>query len=109
MDKICIGIIGCGLASTWHIDYLRNDNRTQIVALTDPNKNSLQAALGRIPSDQRAAVAQYRNYTDMLKGSKMDAALVLTPHRLHYEHVSASLQQNLHVLVEKPLTVSAVQ
>ncbi|MCL5267352.1 MAG: Gfo/Idh/MocA family oxidoreductase [Bacteroidetes bacterium] len=109
MDKIRIGIIGCGLASTWHLDYLNTDKRVEVVALTDVNRDNVAAALKRLPADKRAGVEQYEDYNDMLKKSKLDAAFVLTPHKYHYDQVKASLEHGLHVLVEKPLTVSAAE
>ncbi len=107
MTPIRIGIIGCGLASTWHLDYLTTDKRVQIAALTDPNPDNIAAALKRIAADKRSEVMTYQAYTDMLHGSKLDAVLVLTPHKYHYEQIKASLEHGLHVLAEKPLAVSA--
>ncbi len=109
MNKIRVGIIGCGLASTWHIEYLISDKRVEIVALTDPNRDNLGAALGRILENKKSDIAQYENYEAMLKNSKMDAVCVLTPHKYHYEQIKASLEMNLHVLTEKPLTVSPLE
>ena len=109
MENIRIGIIGCGLASTWHLDYLVTDKRVEIVALTDLNSDNIAGALKRIPEGKRSNLKQYGDYSEMLKSSQMDAVLILTPHKFHYEQIKASLEHDLHVLVEKPLTVSAVQ
>ncbi len=109
MEKIRIGIIGCGLASTWHLDYLIEDKRVEVVALTDVNPDNVAAALKKLPADKRAGVGQYEDYNEMLKKTKLDAAFVLTPHKYHYDQVKASLEHGLHVLVEKPLTVSSAE
>jgi predicted dehydrogenase len=53
-----------------------------------------------------------RTYTDhrsLLDGEELDAALVTGPHGLHFEHARDALLRGLHVLVEKPLGVSAEQ
>ena len=109
MEKIRIGIIGCGLASTWHLDYLIGDERVEVVALTDVNPDNVAAALKKLPADKRAGVGQYEDYNEMWKKTELDAAFVLTPHKYHYDQVKASLEHGLHVLVEKPLTVSSAE
>lgn len=109
MEKVRIGIIGCGLASTWHLDYLVTDERVEIAALVDVRSDNIATAMKRIPEDKRKEVKQYKEYSEMLEKDRLDACLVLTPHKFHFEQVKACLTRGLHVLVEKPLTVSAAE
>ncbi len=109
MEKIRIGIIGCGLASTWHLDYLVTDERVEIVALVDVNHDNIAAVLKRIPEEKRKGINEYKEYPEMLAKERLDACLVLTPHKFHHEQVKACLTCGLHVLVEKPLTVTAAE
>jgi predicted dehydrogenase len=39
----------------------------------------------------------------------MDALVVASPHRLHGAHAIAALEKGIHVLIEKPMTVSAAE
>ena len=41
----------------------------------------------------------------MLNKVEMDGVLVASPHELHYMHAKTALEYNLHVLLEKPMTV----
>jgi len=46
----------------------------------------------------------YTNIDDALRKEELDAAIIATPTNLHFEHAKKSLENGLHVLVEKPLT-----
>jgi len=43
----------------------------------------------------------------MLDKEKLDAVIVCTPHNVHREQTVAALEHGLHVLVEKPIAVTA--
>jgi predicted dehydrogenase len=43
---------------------------------------------------------------DLLRNEELDAVVISSPNHLHEAHVLAALSANLHVLVEKPLTVT---
>lgn len=45
----------------------------------------------------------------MLKEVPLDALVVASPHHLHGAHAVAALERGIHVLVEKPMTVSAAE
>ncbi len=105
MQKIRIGLIGCGLASSWHLNYLISDERVEIAGLADVSDENVHAALSRIPTERRSRVSTYRDYKAMLTNSELDAVLILTPHKFHHAQIKDSLQRGMHVLVEKPLTV----
>jgi predicted dehydrogenase len=48
-------------------------------------------------------IDDYRN----LPWPDLDAVVIASPHALHFEHASAALHQGLHVLCEKPMTLTA--
>jgi predicted dehydrogenase len=52
-------------------------------------------------------VAYHADYKRMLKTEALDVVFISSPHSLHYEQARLALQQGLHVLVEKPLTISS--
>ena len=48
-------------------------------------------------------VATTRRFEDLLNGADLDAVVIATPVRFHYEMAKACLSMGKHVLVEKPL------
>ncbi len=52
---------------------------------------------------------QYQNLGDLLKDGGVDALVVSTPNHLHAEQTNAALQAGVHVLVEKPMAMNALE
>ena len=103
MRKTRIGVIGAGWwAVANHIPELQKIPECEIVAV-----NRLGA--GELAEVQRAFGIEhaFEDYREMLEAVPMDGIVVSSPHTLHFEHASAALEKDCHVLVEKPLTTSA--
>ena len=47
----------------------------------------------------------FDSFDEMLKASRPDLVLILTPSGLHYQHTKTALEHNCNVLVEKPVTM----
>ena len=47
----------------------------------------------------------FDSFDEMLKASRPDLVLILTPSGLHYQHTKIALEHNCNVLVEKPVTM----
>jgi predicted dehydrogenase len=105
-SKIKIGIIGCGLASTWHIDAALSVEQAEICALADINPENLEQTRKRISESRGANVRLFADYRESIDTAKPDAVFILTPHSLHYEQVKYALERNINVLCEKPLVLS---
>jgi predicted dehydrogenase len=81
---------------------LRKTGRVEIVAICRRNAEALaqaQAYLG-VPE-------AYTDWRIMLDESELDAVLVITPHHLHCEQTLAALERGLHVLVQKPMSLTS--
>jgi predicted dehydrogenase len=52
-------------------------------------------------------VAYYPGFRQMLRENALDAVFISSPHSMHYEQARLALERGLHVLVEKPLTISS--
>jgi predicted dehydrogenase len=101
--KARIGVIGAGWwAVVNHIPVLRDLADCEIVAV-----NRLGAA--ELAEIQQAFGIErgFEDYREMLASVEMDGVVVSSPHTLHFEHASAALAKNCHVLVEKPMTTTA--
>ncbi len=101
MDRLRVGVIGCGaIAQMMHLPYLRElDGRFEIAALCDVDPVAL-AECGR-----HYGVTRLFADADGLLAEPLDAALILTSGD-HAPVALAALERGLHVLVEKPLAYS---
>jgi predicted dehydrogenase len=108
-SKIKIGIIGCGLASSWHIDAALSVEQAEICALADINPDNLEQTRTRISESKGANKLLFTDYRELIDTAKPDAVFILTPHSLHYEQVKYALERDIHVLCEKPLVLSVTE
>lgn len=98
MDKVRLGIIGVGGMGSFHADYVKDGkiDRCELAAVCDINPERLAA----FPDFKG-----YLDYKDLLASGDVDAVLIATPHYAHTYIGTAALEQGLHVLVEKPISV----
>ncbi|MBI2502659.1 MAG: Gfo/Idh/MocA family oxidoreductase [Candidatus Latescibacteria bacterium] len=97
-----LGVIGAGwFASRRHCpDILRHPETT------------LSALCRRDPAELKKLAAHFgvehcfADYRELIHSSLVDAVVICSPHHLHYEHTLAALEQGLHVLLEKPITIA---
>jgi predicted dehydrogenase len=104
-ERILFGIIGAGNQSASALGY-ENDGRGQIVALADPNDNSLE-----IWRKDRLPGRKLREYTDLreLLASDVDAVHIATGDHWHVPSLLLAARAGKHAYVEKPLGVSIEQ
>jgi predicted dehydrogenase len=99
-DQYEVGIIGTGfLGRALGREFTRHD-RGAVVAATDINEVELAEAADEFDVDEGS---QYDDYEAMIDGEELDAIVITTPHALHAEQINAGLDNDLHVLCEKPL------
>jgi predicted dehydrogenase len=96
-----IAVVGCG---AWGRNYVRvlHEIRQDVVAVADKVPENLNFVRERYPS--------VRTTTDpgpLLADPSLKAMIIATPGATHTELVSAALRSGKHVLVEKPLALSA--
>jgi predicted dehydrogenase len=98
MDKVRIGIVGLGSMGQFHARYLlANDiRRAELTAVSD----NVPARL-----EPFKTVRTFARSEDMIRSGLVDAVLIATPHYFHTSVGIDALQQGLHVLVEKPISV----
>lgn len=97
---IRLAIIGCGsVTQQYHLPAAAACPSIRLASLVDANRELLNAVRARWYAPQQ--VTDYRDVRES------DAVLIATPHALHAPMCEHFLQQGLHVLVEKPMTVRA--
>lgn len=102
--RIGIGVVGYGY---WGPNLVRNfvgNPNVHLVSIADRDPQKLLASKHLYPG---AAVTD--RYEDLLQDSAIEAIVIATPVRTHYELALAALRAGKHVLVEKPLAPSADQ
>lgn len=103
MKKIRIGILGVGNMGSAHASYLVEGRiaNAELRALCDINPARLDAAKKIVGDD----VKFYRDAEDMYKSGEIDGVIIATPHYDHPDLTIKALENNLHVLLEKPAGV----
>lgn len=101
MEPLRIGVVGCGY---WGPNLIRNFVElpdAEVVAVADTSENRLDAMKARYPA--LVTTKDYRQFFDMA----LDAVVVATPPAVHYPIARDCLEHDLHVMVEKPLTLNS--
>ena len=103
IQKARIAVIGAGWwGSDYHIPGVLANPDAELIAICDTHPERLQKA---------AQVYQIRHtftdYRRMLASLELDGAIIVTPHATHYAIARDCLEQDLHVLIEKPMTLFA--
>src|SRR5262249_11061459 len=98
-----VGLIGAGNISDTHARALRAMAGVEIAAVYAPTRahaDQLAARYGGTPHD---------SLDTMLAQRPLDMVVIGTPSGLHAEHGIAAAARGLHVLVEKPIDVTAAR
>ncbi len=100
MDKIRLGLIGCGGMAQAHVqrfDQVRD--RMHLAAAVDVDLGKAKAVAEHF--EGAIAATDYHDILDMV-----DAVLVVLPHHLHHPVGMTCLEAGKHVLMEKPMANS---
>ena len=101
MKPVKVGVIGYGY---WGPNLARNFYElpsSDLVAIADTKEDRLKQAESRYP--QIIVTKDYRDLFEM----GLDAVVISTPPITHYPIGKECLEHNLHVLVEKPMTLKS--
>lgn len=101
--KIRVGIIGTGKMGLSHYAIANAHPGASVVAVCDTSRYVLSIL------DKYLKVATYSTYEEMIDKEKLDAVIVATPTSTHFQCAKYSLEKNLHIFVEKPLTLQAAE
>ncbi len=97
VDKVRVGVIGVGYLGSRHAQLYAKVPGAQLVGLSDidPSKKPLSRKL-RVPF--------YQDHWALL--DKVDAVSIAVPTKEHHRIARDSLQKGIHVLIEKPMTIT---
>jgi predicted dehydrogenase len=102
VEVVRLGIVGCGLITQLaHLPALALEGRFAVVGVADPSQRARAAVAAR------TGARAYARHEDLLDREALDALLVASPNGTHARVVLDALAAGLHVLVEKPLCLTA--
>ena len=109
-----IAVIGFGFMGTMHSRQLLLNKGVELAAIIEKDAASVKKKLdapegnltvGEVNNKALLKVPVYKSLQDCLKEQKLDAVHICVHTNLHYSLVKEALQNNLHVLVEKPFVL----
>ncbi|MBO5091373.1 MAG: Gfo/Idh/MocA family oxidoreductase [Clostridia bacterium] len=106
MEKIRLGIIGCGNIGKVHTDNIVNGScpEVELSAVCDLKKERLDEILEKKPD-----VSVFYDAEEMMDSGKIDSVLVAVPHYDHPKYAIMAMKKGLNVLIEKPAGVYTKQ
>jgi predicted dehydrogenase len=105
MDKLKVGIIGCGVIFNLNVlGYLNNED-VKITCLCDKREKLAKEKIKKF--DLNPKIKVYNDYKEMLDSEDLDILEILLPHNLHCEVTSYAAQKNLKgISVQKPMATT---
>lgn len=100
--RVRVGVAGTGAISQLvHLPLLHERDDVDLVAVSDADEAKAQAI------GERFGVSRVLGDPDLLSDPDVEVILVCTPNHLHEAQALAALEHGKHVLVERPLALSA--
>ena len=101
MGKLRVGVIGVGRLGINHARVYSELKDTELVGLCDTDKKRAKKVA------RKYHTPYHTDYHKLLKG--LDAVSIAVPTNLHHQIAKDFLKNNIHVLVEKPITKTLVE
>jgi predicted dehydrogenase len=102
--SIRVGVVGCGYWGPNLVRNLRQSPDCQLKIVCDASEQRLGHMRRLYPE-----VACTRSYDDLLNDAELDAVVIATPVRFHYEMAKAALNAGKHAFIEKPMARTAAE
>lgn len=99
--EVGVAVIGCGRWGPNHLRVFSELSRARVLACADPDPAKLERPMRRFRG-LRAAT----DYRRLLDDRDIDAVVIATPTRTHFDIAYDALRAGKHVLVEKPLCLT---
>jgi predicted dehydrogenase len=101
VDKVRIGLIGCGGMGKGLVSSLDNIDGGELVAVADPLEDAAKAA------GEQFGVPYFTDPADLLARDDVNAVVVAPPNYLHPPTVKAAAAAGKHIFCEKPMALHA--
>jgi len=100
MEKIKIGIVGCGDISEIHADAVSRLKSCRLVAACTRNPERLDSFC------KRYSTLGYTSYDEFLNHPGLDIVSICTPTGTHLDYGKMAAEAGKHVIVEKPIEIT---
>ena len=100
---IRVGIIGAGKMGLSHFAIANALPGLAVVAVCDTSRYVLSVLR------KYAGVQTFTHHDEMIHAARLDAVIVSTPTSTHFAYAKDALERDVHVFVEKPLTLSPTE
>ncbi len=104
--KLRLAFIGAGNIANTHLDALSKFPDVEVVALADTREEPMLEKVEKFGIPRSACFADYE---EMLKQVQPDAVNICTPNGVHAPSSIAASQAGCHVIVEKPMAMTAAE
>src|SRR4051812_43309005 len=104
LRQLSVAVVGCGY---WGPNLIRNfyeNDQVQLKYICDLVPEKLTKIGRRYPT-----VVTTQSYSDLINDPDLDAIVVATPVHTHFALAQQALLANKHVLVEKPMCMTAAE
>jgi predicted dehydrogenase len=98
-DALKFGLVGAGRIAQSYIDAFKGVESAKLVAIADISLNAAQGLA------QQIGCPAYESYQRMAEEWGLDAVIICTPPVSHPEITIHFLEQGIHVLCEKPMSI----
>lgn len=102
-----IGLVGSGFMAGTHLKNLQLIKDCEVISICDVNPEVMHDLKNHFPSAERAQ--EFSDYREMIRAGNLDCVIIVTPHSLHHEQAIFALQNDLDVLIEKPMVTSSAE
>lgn len=101
-EIVNFAVVGLGHIGWRHVEMIRRNPYAKISAVCDIRSKS------DFPSDPFDGLVHYTDLTEMLSSHvEIDVVVIATPNGLHAEQALLCLEHKKHVVIEKPMALSA--
>ena len=102
--KINIAVIGVGWwCMDFHLPYLSSLSDVNLYSVCRFGKKELELIKNKYKFKYSS-----EDFKESLSYNELDGAIISTPHAEHFTCAKEALQKKLHVIIEKPMTTSAI-
>jgi len=101
IDKVRFVVIGCGHIGKRHATIIMNNPESELIALCDPRPQT------ELELDDFDTIPFFNSIEELLDTNlDFDVVNICSPNGLHSSHAITALDNNKHIVVEKPIGLS---
>ncbi|MCU0598461.1 MAG: Gfo/Idh/MocA family oxidoreductase [Desulfobacterales bacterium] len=101
MKKIRAGVVGIGYLGKFHAEKYAGLDNVELVGVADVNREQAREI------SEKLGTSVFYDYKDLF--GKVDAVSIVVPTPLHFEICKAFLENDIDVLIEKPITTTVAE